>query len=335
MAPPPKATQAKAKAGDLAPPPKAAKAKAKAGDLAPPPEAKAKAGDLVAQALAKGRPLVDGDFQHVGTGSGPTTIWCDDCNRYQSFQKARLTTKGAAPGWRCGTCTNSRQQLYRGFGAWPPKEWSEIPTEDRVAFMRDVEGKSPAATIAAADTMMTKYEKREDWYEDGGQFLPLSVWETKGFNIENIRNLTPQSDTQNHPVLGLCYRVKLLATGGRGVSGKRFDARNNKGTKRPIADVAPEQPKMEQEEGKGDDDESSGSSSSSSSEDRPHYITYQPSPVDIAVSRLFESVVAFFVLSTDPFFCVTFIRSNLVLRILVLLIFGVSNFGVPNLGLRI
>ena len=39
----------------------------------------------------------------------------------------------------------------------------------------------------------------------GGEYLPLSVYEKRGFDVEAIRQKC--TDTEEHPILGTTYRV--------------------------------------------------------------------------------------------------------------------------------
>ena len=41
----------------------------------------------------------------------------------------------------------------------------------------------------------------------GGEYLPLSVYKTRGFDVESIT--AHCQDTYEHPVLGTCYRVRI------------------------------------------------------------------------------------------------------------------------------
>ena len=46
----------------------------------------------------------------------------------------------------------------------------------------------------------------------GGQFLPLSVREKMGYNIEDIQMKSNPEDIEHHPVLGTTYRVEIHTT---------------------------------------------------------------------------------------------------------------------------
>ena len=52
---------------------------------------------------------------------------------------------------------------------------------------------------------MTVVEEHAEYYDDGGEFLPLSVWVARGFNVD-INTVRPQ-DKKVHPVLGDTYRI--------------------------------------------------------------------------------------------------------------------------------
>ena len=53
------------------------------------------------------------------------------------------------------------------------------------------------------------FEKEEESYAEGGDFLPLSVWATKGFDSTRIEQLSRPEDIEDHAVLGRTYRVVI------------------------------------------------------------------------------------------------------------------------------
>jgi hypothetical protein len=69
---------------------------------------------------------------------------------------------------------------------------------------------SGAQAAAHADTVMTKAEESRDCFADGGDYLPLSVWRTRGFDADRIENLSQPLDIRQDSVLGTTYRVKIL-----------------------------------------------------------------------------------------------------------------------------
>jgi hypothetical protein len=66
---------------------------------------------------------------------------------------------------------------------------------------------------------MTAVEEHVEYYDDGGEFLPLSVWLARGFDPEAIRLNCRPEDKRSHPVVGDTYRVSILKSGHRGHKG--------------------------------------------------------------------------------------------------------------------
>ena len=69
-------------------------------------------------------------------------------------------------------------------------------------------GKDAAATASQLETYIST-ESREESYAEGGAFLPLGVWSTRGFDTRAIEDKTATHDVQDHPILGKCYRVVI------------------------------------------------------------------------------------------------------------------------------
>ena len=79
--------------------------------------------------------------------------------------------------------------------------------------------KSAMEVQVKASQMLERFEKHTDYYDEGGQYLPLSVWDGKGFNVDSIERFSKPEDKMNHDVLGPCYRVKILEKGSQGERG--------------------------------------------------------------------------------------------------------------------
>ena len=232
LAPPPaKAMAAKAAQPALAPPPaKAEAAKAKQPALAPPP-AKAKAATAKQPALAPPPAAQEpGTSQTAASASAPPamelrltnlpeTLFCSTCKMHRPYGNCRLTAKKEGPKFKCAYCSTTTTQLYRGFGSWPPAAWSKVPEVEQARFYSMASTMSGKAVIDEALALIETYHKEEHFYEEGGAFLPLSVWDRKGFDINLIQLHSKDEDKQTHPVLGATFRVKILRTGNRGSQG--------------------------------------------------------------------------------------------------------------------
>ena len=95
-----------------------------------------------------------------------------------------------------------------------------LSEEETKSFFKDMAGQSAQAIKVAADGLIKKYAKDEDFYEEAGAFLPLSVRQIRGFDNEDIKNNPPEQDRKDHAVLGETFRVRLLTVGSRGAQGQ-------------------------------------------------------------------------------------------------------------------
>jgi hypothetical protein len=163
-------------------------------------------------------------------------------------------------------------QLYRGHGKWPPADFRNLSEQSQLQFYRSLDGMSGKDVVLAATEVLTKFQENESNYAEHGQFLPLGVWATQGFDAERIRTISKTSDIEEHAVLGTTYRVPIRSSGTRGREGVRRDSEVH--AKRLKVDVAtlcaaPAAPVAEkvaeQKPRSGSASVSSSSSSSSSS----------------------------------------------------------------------
>jgi hypothetical protein len=63
---------------------------------------------------------------------------------------------------------------------------------------------------------LTVHETHGEFYEDAGEFLPLSVWAVKGYDPQVIEQGALDKDKRFHPVLGQTFRVNIIRGGHRG-----------------------------------------------------------------------------------------------------------------------
>ena len=119
--------------------------------------------------------------------------------------------------WVCHKCEVKLSQLRKGFGTWPPSGFNKISKEEQQAFFRETHGMAGKDSVKRAEDMFNiKEELQAQYYMNGGEFLPPSVWATRGFDANVIKEKIAQEDCREHPVLGTTYRVKILSMGDRG-----------------------------------------------------------------------------------------------------------------------
>jgi hypothetical protein len=63
---------------------------------------------------------------------------------------------------------------------------------------------------------MQSIEEHGEYYDDAGEWLPLAVWGTRGFDMEAIQEKSRPQDRRSHAVLGEIFRVAILKSGHRG-----------------------------------------------------------------------------------------------------------------------
>ena len=68
----------------------------------------------------------------------------------------------------------------------------------------------PAAQAVQEAERIFVSEAQQESFSDGGSFLPLSVWERKGYDPIRIAERTQECDKKEDPVLGTVYRVRVL-----------------------------------------------------------------------------------------------------------------------------
>jgi hypothetical protein len=88
--------------------------------------------------------------------------------------------------------------------------------EEQQQFWVDITDMNGVQAAQAADLLVSSVEVKKEFYQDGGEYLPLGVWATRGFNPKNIEDRSRESDVMEDAVLGTVYRVRILSKGNEG-----------------------------------------------------------------------------------------------------------------------
>lgn len=139
----------------------------------------------------------------------PQNPVCHRCKVSVDMCRSRLVGKSAAC-WICPACNTKSVQLHRIFGSWPPASFAKLPKAWQEEFWRSC-AEMPGGPQLEEFVVQAITRKRVELEEStvGGEFLPLSVYSKRGYDAERIaRECT---DTQDHPILGKCYRVCITA----------------------------------------------------------------------------------------------------------------------------
>ena len=100
-------------------------------------------------------------------------IRCSHCG--QKGAKRRCIGKKSQT-YKCDVCNSKLAQLHGIFGQWPNEQFKRQTEEAKQAFMRNIaDCKSAMEVNFKANQMLEGFEKHMDYYDEGGQCLPLSV----------------------------------------------------------------------------------------------------------------------------------------------------------------
>ncbi len=166
-------------------------------------------------------------------------VLCECCGRFEYFKLCKAVSKVKGT-WKCGSCNTKQSQLFRAFGQWPSQGFHQLSEQNKNDFMISMHGTSGSEAAAMATTLIQTFQIDQEYYADGGEYLPLSVWQTRGFDAARIEANTPERDRRICSILGPTFRVKILSTGNSGSRGsKRATAFS---AAKPVVDQPPPPP---------------------------------------------------------------------------------------------
>ena len=137
-----------------------------------------------------------------------TEVACDSCGNFVNFMACRIVAKSSGR-WRCNKCGVTQTQLRRHYGHWPSGGFSLLSPEVQREFYSAARDAGQDATVSAAETLVQR-EVMEESFAEGGQYLPLSVWSHKGFDIGPIEKNSRPDDVEWHEQCEcFVYRVRI------------------------------------------------------------------------------------------------------------------------------
>ena len=121
---------------------------------------------------------------------------CGKCGDMVKRSMAKLSGKQKSY-WVCKTCHSRCSQLYQIFGSWPPANFKTLSAEKKSQFhesIKTVYGKK-SLKLHTTNFFRTTLENSKGT-QDKKEFLPLSVWKSRGFNVRRIKKRC--KDIQRH-----------------------------------------------------------------------------------------------------------------------------------------
>ena len=98
---------------------------------------------------------------------------CSYCGRKGT--KMRCTGKKSQT-YKCNVCNAKLVQLHGIFGHWPTDQFKAQNEAAKQEFMRNIADCTSSTEVQiVANQMLEGFEKHADYYDEGGQYLPLSV----------------------------------------------------------------------------------------------------------------------------------------------------------------
>ena len=141
---------------------------------------------------------------------------CQDCDLPVDVtdKKIRLRGKVQSDGstrlLQCPLCNSKWVMMSMEVGAWPTKEFEELPKDEQIAFYRQP-SKLKVLRMKYADSL-AKHQADRQKQRSVGQFQPLSYWGKIGYDEERIERETLPEDTSFSPQLGRIYRGHVKST---------------------------------------------------------------------------------------------------------------------------
>ena len=121
-----------------------------------------------------------------------------------------LKVAGKSQGnWKCSSCNSKMVQLNRIFGGWPVKGWGEMSEEDEEEFWKEASGKKTKHLKELVVTKMAFQQIKTEETNFTGDWLPLQVWETRGYDAQRIKDTSTDRDHKAHPRMGEVYKLTL------------------------------------------------------------------------------------------------------------------------------
>ena len=190
---------------------------------------------------------------------------CCKCHGRLDPLRTQLTGKSQG-SWKCNRCNCKHVQLVRLFGGWPPQEFKDFSQAEQVAFWR-MPASGAAQLKRQVEDVMRKARRETQLTDVGGEYLPLSVYKQRGYDVDQIEKHC--HDVREDEIFGKVYRVKTMAVHSQ-TAEEQERVLTYRGTRKAKKPAELEDKPAEEEEavavssGSSDSDSDSDSSSSSS-----------------------------------------------------------------------
>jgi hypothetical protein len=180
------------------------------GDVAEPDDPSGDGGAVPAGGVAPRRHTTDVGVCEVLAPEIPSpSPTCNKC-RQTIMDPMKALLKGKCNGsWVCKECNVKCVQLHRVFGRWPPQSFRCLPDDWQATFFADIKHLPNAAMVESHVVhAMTLKRMESEEASCGGKYLPLSVWERKGYDPERI--VQNCKSVKELPDQGKVYKLNIV-----------------------------------------------------------------------------------------------------------------------------
>ena len=137
---------------------------------------------------------------------------CVKCNTLVDpcSKGVRLNSK-SPPTFQCPVCCCKQVGLSKLFVQWPIPGFKGLDEATQRAFWQSAGTDKESLKKAVCEHVLNKSVERT--YSDySGPFLPLSVWEKRGYDVDRVRT---HGKPFEDPQMGLVYQVKTWSSGDK------------------------------------------------------------------------------------------------------------------------
>jgi hypothetical protein len=120
--------------------------------------------------------------------------------------------------WICKVCNVRQVQMHRNDRDKAfAQGFKKMPADERTQFYNDIQGMTEKQIANHMGEYLKKWRETQDLAREYGDYQPLSWYANQGYDAALIKERC--TNTQDHPVLGTCYKVNITGGGRTTIEG--------------------------------------------------------------------------------------------------------------------
>jgi hypothetical protein len=129
------------------------------------------------------------------------TVFCSLCCGHVGISKSRRRSKSEGT-WKCLDCCSTLVKASQK-GCMP--NFQGKSAENIADFFANAKGLSSEHLMCLSTQFLEKYQEKEQYWDESGEFWPESYWATLGLDTALLRTKSRPEDIKEHPVWGTTY----------------------------------------------------------------------------------------------------------------------------------